>query len=61
MRAFSRTVLVTAVVAALAGPAVPARAADCQKTHDRVRYEYCRLVGGCIASGPMAVDPVICE
>ncbi len=60
MRPLNRIVLVTAVLAALVGPTVPARAETCDKTHDRVKYLYCSVVGGCIAAGPVAVDPVVC-
>ena len=61
MRALSRIAVVSVVFAALSGPTVSARAETCQKTHDRVRYLYCQVVGGCIASGPVAVDPVVCD
>lgn len=61
MRALTRIVVMTAVVSALIGPTVAARAETCDKTHDRVRYLYCQVVGGCIASGPVAVDPVVCD
>lgn len=63
MRALKRIVMIAAVVAALVGPAVPAQAESCkQYEHDGVKRLYCTLVGdGCIASGPVAVDPVVCD
>ncbi|MDQ3913821.1 MAG: hypothetical protein M3323_00600 [Actinomycetota bacterium] len=62
MKALSRVVVVIAVVAALLGPGVPARAENCDyKTQDGVEYLYCRVVGGCIGAGPVAVDPVVCS
>lgn len=61
MRALNGIVILTVVVAALLGPAVPAQAESCKGEHG-VNYLYCRVVGGgCIASGPVAVDPVMCD
>ena len=62
MRALRRILLATAVVTALVGPAVPAQAESCTYEHDAVKRLYCTVVGeGCIASGPVAVDPVMCD
>jgi len=62
MRTLRRIILVTAVVTALVGPAVPAQAENCKEhEHNAVDRAYCTLVGGCIASGPVAVDPVVCD
>lgn len=62
MRALRRIFLVGAVVTVLVGPAVPAQAESCKEhEHNGVDRVYCTLVGGCIASGPVAVDPVMCD
>lgn len=63
MKTLSRIVVVAAVLAAMLGLAGPARAEDCKAEWHKgaVNYLYCTLVGGCIASGPEAVDPVVCD
>lgn len=61
MRALVRIVVVTTAVAAMLALGVPARAENC-KGQSGVNYLYCTVVGeGCIAAGPVAVDPVMCD
>lgn len=62
MRVLTRIAVVSAMVATLMGPTLPARAENCDyKNQNGVNYLYCRVVGGCIAAGPVAVDPVVCD
>jgi hypothetical protein len=62
MRVLRRILVASSLVAASLGPVAPARAESCDyKTQDGVEYLYCRTVGGCIASGPEAIDPVVCD
>lgn len=60
MRALSRIVVTSAIVAAMLGPATAARADFCNIHEGAVKFLWCEVVGGCIAKGPVAVDPVIC-
>jgi len=62
MRVLRRILLATTMVTALVGQAVPAQAENCKAyEHDAAKRAYCTVVGGCIGSGPVAVDPVICS
>ncbi len=63
MKTLSRIAVAASLVVAVLGPAGPARAEDCKGMEGQSGpgYVYCRLVGGCIASGPVAVDPAVCD
>lgn len=63
MRVLRQIVLVAAVVVAMLGLAAPAQAQDCKGKEGQSGpgYVLCRAgIEGCIASGPVAVDPVVC-
>lgn len=62
MKTLSRIAVAASLAVAVLGPAAPAAAADCKGMEGQSGpgYVYCRVVGGCIAAGPVAVDPVVC-
>ena len=61
MRVATRVLVVAATVGAMLGPASAARADFCNIHEGAVEYLWCETVGGCIAKGPVAIDPVICD